>query len=138
MTGNGIWGNGAAQQWPFQFTGVPSGYAVQIVRLQGDLIVFPHGTPKPGSAAGVLFGFWSDEPISQPFQYSDSSCFEYDQGAISAQNPSLTEMFDRSVYNGLLSNDNKFTLQIAMFLSEMGVSIHQEITVEISYAFVAN
>jgi hypothetical protein len=132
------WGNGGYLDVPFQFSNVPAGYRVRIMRLYGDHIAWAHnaGTPMPtNSHAGVLWGIWSTASHNPPFQYSANFCFVYHQGALSSSGD-FNQYFDTDVSpGGLLAADNAFIVQLAIFLSDIGVSIHQELTTAVVYHF---
>lgn len=54
-------GNGWVYRQDYQIQ-APAGYRVRILKVYGDLLLWPIGQVKPGTFAGVLFGLQNTAP----------------------------------------------------------------------------
>jgi hypothetical protein len=134
MTGNGIWGTGGAYQVPIQFT-VPAGFHVVVQRVFGDVVSWPHGNAVTGKFAGILFGFILPQAgASTVLEYANNGCILYHQATVGTNG--TTEYFDNTITSGFLGSDNEIILQIALYESELGVSVHTEVTLNVVFQFV--
>ena len=122
----GTWGNTAYDDGKIQFLNVPAGQRVRIVRIYGDFVCWPHGDVAPGKFAGCLFGIINTASADSPYAtFSQSGCMAYLQTAVGANMARLHFNFDTEVA-GLLAADNIMLVRRALFLSEVGCSVHME------------
>ena len=55
-TRTGTWGSAGVREVPYTFKKVPLGYRVRVLRIDGDMVSWPHGDVMAGKFAGVLWG----------------------------------------------------------------------------------
>ena len=138
--GGTLWGNCSSFRVPLTLEGVPSGDRVVVTRFWGDVISWASAPVTPGHHAGILWGAWSSNPLSNTVQdgsvlVSNSSCEWYDQGSVS--NGDFTVLFDRPNLNWPLAPDNLLTVQLAQFLNNTDASLHVELTVTLQYYYTS-
>jgi hypothetical protein len=131
----GTWGTAAAVVTPIQFSNVPAGLSVHVLRAYGDFIAWAHGKVARGTNAGVLWALSSTAvTTSKDVEWAAEGCFLYLQGSVNAAN--LRAPFDQDLSaGGWLSSDNVMLSKEAVWLNDTGLSVHAEATVVIVYEF---
>jgi hypothetical protein len=131
----GTWGATGVQTIPDLFH-PPSGHQTRILRLYGDFIAWPHGSPSAGKFAGVLWGLTNSSPQGSPQEdLAAEGCFLYLQQGVGASEP-VRAAFDLDVsVDGLLNADNQMLSKVAVFLNELQCSIHIEVTFICEFQF---
>jgi hypothetical protein len=139
----GTWGMGGSQTYKLTFK-VPTGYRARILRVYGDFVVWPRGTPLPdagdnvvGHSVGVLFGLSSTAPdgslIASGGGASDN-CFLYIQDSSKGESRRAPFDFDTHV-GGLLQDDGTMLVKAAVWLNTTGLAIHMEPSFTIVFQF---
>lgn len=122
----GTWGNASYDDGKITFKDVPEGQRVRIHRAYGDFLAWPHGPVTPGKYAGCLFGLMTTDAGGSPCaDYAGSGCMLYLQTVVGAEGARAAFNVEVSA-SGLLAADNVLVVRRALFLSELGVSVHME------------
>lgn len=137
------WGLAGASSGNIQFV-PPAGYRTRILRVYGDLVFWPRGTPAIdagdkviGNAVGVLLGLSTTAPDgSSKVKGAGASdnCFLYIQDASKGQERRAPFDFDTHI-GGLLESDNVMVVKVAVWLNSLGLAIHIEPTAVVVYQF---
>jgi hypothetical protein len=115
----------------------PAGYAVRILRVDGDFVAMPETNvpaPKAGTGAWVLFAVNANQgKRSGRCEPCDDTSFITLQNAWPG-NPRI--QFDRDIHaSGILGPDNKLQIKMATFFNTTGLFIHMEPTLNVTYQF---
>lgn len=131
----GTWGTAAFDDGKVQFLNVPAGYRVRIVRVYGDFVAWPHGSVKGGKFSGILFGLLATNNGASPYAaLSASGCPLYLQHVIGANG--ARGSFDvRTDTAGLLAADNILLIRRAIFMNELGASVHLEPSMIVEFKY---
>ncbi len=129
------WGTTAAVRVPFHFS-PPPGYRVAILHVRGDLIGWARGPVPEGTFAGILWGLQnSSSGPATTVDLAAQGCYIYHQGAVGRERERVD--FDEDTRDvGLLDPDNVLWSVQALFLNDTGRTIHQEISVLVTFRFV--
>lgn len=130
----GTWGSAGSQTYKMTFK-VPPGYRVRVLRVYGDFVFWPRGTPQPdagdnvvGHAVGVLFGLSSTAPDGSALVEgggASDNCFLYIQD--SSKGGERRAPFDYDTHiGGLLEPDGVMVVKAAVWLNTMGLAVHIE------------
>jgi hypothetical protein len=139
----GTWG--AAQSSSYRMTfKVPSGYRVRILRVYGDFIFWPRGTPLPdagdnviGHAVGVLFGLSSSAPDGSSMVEgggASDNCFLYIQDSSKGEKSRAPFDYDTHI-GGLLEQDGVLVVKAAVWLNSTGLAVHLEPSAVIQFQY---
>jgi hypothetical protein len=134
----GTWGRAGVRIVPYHFKNVPNGKRVRIIKVEGDLVSWPHGIPVTGTFAGVLWGLTrssvTEQGDSPELDYASDGCFIYIQDRVGAEGSRAA--FERDTYSGgLLDEDHIMVNKIAVWLNETEASIHSEATAVLTYCY---
>lgn len=133
----GEWGTAGSADWMMVWHDVPPGMRVKILHIAGDGIAAPsHGDMPPGTRAYALFGLLTTDAVASPLaDFSSNGCMLFTNTPVS--NAGERVPINQDVYNGLLAKDNTLHLRAALFLNDSGISIHEELTLVITFAYVS-
>lgn len=138
----GCWGKAGVRQVPYKFLNVPDGYRVRILEIDGDLISYPRTTGDKSKFAGILWGLCrtsvTEQGKSTLLEYASDGCFVYVQDSIRGDQKTRAP-FSRKIPedspDGLLDADHTMLNKIAIWLSEIGQSIHAEATANVIFKY---
>jgi hypothetical protein len=137
------WGCSDAFASRVQFA-APAGYRTRILRIYGDFIAFPRsGIIPAGTSAEIGWGLKTTAPdgstrVTYPGYTASAydNSFAWQQGAVTAAQPSTRLPFDIDVHaGGLLGPDNIMLVQSFVALNTTGLTIHMEPTLTVVYQF---
>lgn len=123
------WGTAGYVVWPVHFD-APSGYRVRILRVYGDLLIWPKGRAVEGAYAGTLLSLHTSPPETPISRYSPlmvDNCFLYIQLATGGR-PERAAFDNAVATGGLLAKDNTLYVKVAVWLNDTGLPIHIEPT----------
>ncbi len=113
----------------------PQGYRVRIIRAYGDFLVWPIGKVEPGRFAGVLFGLQTTAPEgSIRADWAADNTMLYIQDATGGEARRAPFNFDTSA-GGLLEDDHKLLVKMAVWLNDTGLFIHMEPSFVLVYRY---
>ena len=116
----------------------PAGYRVRILRVYGDLLLWPIGQVPPGRFAGVLFGLQTTAPEgSVRMDWGADNTMLYLQDATSGEVRRAAFDHDVSI-GGLLQPDNMLFAKMAVWLNNTSLPIHIEPSFVMVYRFEKN
>lgn len=116
----------------------PAGYRVRILKVYGDLLLWPIGQVKPGTFAGVLFGLQNTAPDgSIRMDLGADNTMLYIQDATGGEVRRSAFDYDVSI-GGLLQPDNMLLVKMAVWLNNTGLPIHIEPSFVMVYRFEKN
>jgi hypothetical protein len=132
----GCWGDAGYNDGPVQFLDVPAGHRVRIVRVYGDFVAWPMGDPAEGKFAGILFGLLATDNGASPYAtLSAKGCPLYLQNVVGKDG--VRGSFDvECSAAGLLGPDHVMLVRRAIFLNELGCSVHQEPSFVVEFEYV--
>lgn len=137
------WGTADSQTKTMVFK-APVGYRVRILRVYGDFVIWPRGTPPPdsgdmiiGRAVGALFGLSNTDKdgslVAEGGGASDN-CFLYVQLASKGESQRAAFDYDTRV-GGLLGADHTINVKAAVWLNSTGLAVHLEPSFTIQFVF---
>lgn len=131
------WGTASYAVKTITFT-PPPGHRVRILRVYGDLLLWPIGSAQQGKFAGVLFGLQTTAPEgSRRMDWGADNTMLYIQDATGG-GPRRAP-FDYNVSaGGLLEADNKLIVKLATWLNDTGLPIHIEPSFVMVYRYEKN
>jgi hypothetical protein len=135
----GTWGYADSFSVPIVFN-PPAGYAVSVLKIEGDLSGMPkHLTPvaiAPNAFAGLLVGFSTDQTGGNPCNLCAANTPQYRQIFV-ADGQTFHAPFTYDFGQGvLLAADNVLNCIGASYLNSIGLPMHTEITYTFWYSFV--
>jgi hypothetical protein len=139
----GTWGDTGVQQISDPFSlpaGVTGNYKVRITRIYGDFCAMPAGltggTPTPGKFGAVLWGLTNSTPQGNPEEdFSAEGCLVWVQQFMNATDTYRIPFDFNVTREGLLNADNILQSKAAVFLNQLGCSIHMECTFVCEFQF---
>lgn len=138
----GTWGSATASTNQVRFK-APAGYRVRVLRIYGDLVLWPRGTPDIdtekilGHAAGVLLGLSTTAPDGSDTVEgggASDNCFLYIQDATKGEKSRAAIDYDTHV-GGLLERDNVMVVKVAVWLNTLGLAVHLEPSLVVVFQF---
>lgn len=139
VTSQYLWGRQASAMTKISFEGLPQGYAVQVLRIRGNVVMWTHGgVPTPGSNSGVLWSLQTTASLGDEsptnVEYGTNGCFMYQQAATL---PSQPIQFDSDLSgDAVILPDGLMWSKEAVWLNDTGLPVHEEATFIVTYRFV--
>jgi hypothetical protein len=116
----------------------PIGHRVRILKVYGDLLLWPIGRVGSGNFAGVLFGLQTTAPDgSIRMDLGADNTMLYIQDATGGEVRRSAFDYDVSI-GGLLQPDNMLLVKMAVWLNNTGLPIHIEPSFVMVYRFEKN
>lgn len=116
----------------------PQGQRVRILRVYGDLLIWPLGVVPQGKFAGVLLGLQTTAPDgSVRMDWGADNTMLYIQDATGGEPRRAAFDYKVSV-GGVLGPDNKLIVKMATWLNDTGLPIHIEPSFVMVYRFENN
>lgn len=116
----------------------PQGQRVRILRVYGDLLIWPLGIVPQGKFAGVLLGLQTTAPDgSVRMDWGADNTMLYIQDATGGEPRRAAFDYKVSV-GGVLGPDNKLIVKMATWLNDTGLPIHIEPSFVMVYRFENN